>query len=96
MPSATPELQTEWGTDETAIRYLKNMGCSLLYPTYYWVVPDNPGISATMYRALTYLTLEWDFGGSWYFQSEYDDLLKKGLIDRGGRRIKKEEPDHDT
>lgn len=96
MPSSTPELRAEWGTSEaSAEEYLFDRKFKLLLPTYYWVVPDEPGLSAKAYRAMQYLTQEWDYGGGWYFESEYNTALAKGEIDKNGKAVKKAE-DHDT
>lgn len=91
MPQATPELQAEWQDDTTAENYLFERGCKLLR-SWDWVVPDEPGLTAKMYRALQYMAQEWDYGG-WYFQNEYDKAVAEGQIDKDGKKIKKDKAD---
>lgn len=88
MPSASKELQDEWEDDEKAMGFLASKGVYCL-KSWDWVVPDEPGCSAQIMRAMKYMSEEWDYGG-WYFKSGYDKAVAEGYIDKDGRKIERE------
>ena len=58
-----PHLAREWGSKETAIRYLKNAGFVLRRDLSFAQPPDRKRLNPKERRALEYLILEWDFVG---------------------------------
>lgn len=96
MPQATDELREEFGIDDLPVcDFLQVKGCRLLLPTYIYVVPDEPGISAKMMRAIQFLHQERDFAGMWLFESELAKGIKDGTLDAQGRILKRKEKDPD-
>ncbi len=62
MPSGPPELHAEFQADMNAVNYLESQGFKLL-PSAHWLPPPFYEITEKDNRAISYLILEWDYGG---------------------------------
>lgn len=83
MPTASDELRAEFGIDDgPVIDYLGAKGFKLL-PSFQWVIPHDVAMTAKDFRAIKFLCDEWDYG-SWFWQYEYEDMVKQGIIDKQG------------
>lgn len=97
MPQASDALREEFGIDDGPVMdFLEAKGARLLLPTYIYLIPDDVGLTAKMFRAIQFLHQEWDFAGMWLFEFELREGVANGTLDGVGRVIKKkEESDHD-
>jgi hypothetical protein len=92
VPTASDELRkefmepdTEGAGDVYATDLLAAAGIRLL-PSWEWVVPDDVGLTAKLYRAIKFMADEWDYGG-WFWEFEYDQLVADGVMDKYGKRL---------
>lgn len=62
MPTGPAELHEKWKDDGNACEYLEQRGYKLT-TDYRWRVPEGHTPTDEEAEAVTYLILEWDYGG---------------------------------